>query len=203
MSIAAWQKSMQTLRDFARKENTGRCEMCAQEIREDHQHLFDPASRHVICGCDGCSLLFDSGGRTKYRRIPRDTKLLENFQLPDTQWERLQIPISLGFVYRSSVASVVVAAYPSPFGLVEATVDEEPWRVIVSANAELVELREDVEALLVNRLRGQQDYFIAPIDRCFELAGIVRRHWQGMSGGDRVWAEVGHYLAALRKRART
>jgi hypothetical protein len=200
--IATWQKSMQTLRDFARKEQSARCELCAREIGENHQHLFDPAKRLVICGCDGCCLLFDTDGRTKYRRVPRDPRLLGNFHLGDAQWEQLLIPISLGFLYRSSSANQTIASYPSPFGVVESSIDENAWRAIVAGNAALAELRDDVEALLVNRLRGQREYFIAPIDRCFQLVGIVRRHWKGMNGGDQVWIEVNQYLAALRKGAR-
>ena len=122
--------------------------------------------------------------------------------MPDADWNHLLIPISLGFLYRSSSAQVTLACYPSPFGIVEATVDEEPWRQVVSTNPTLAGMRDDVEALLVNRLRGQREYFLAPIDRCFELTGIVRRHWQGMNGGDRVWLEVHQYLEKLRRGAR-
>jgi len=200
--IASWQKSMQTLREFAEKEKSPRCELCAQPVQPDHQHLLDPLTRRVICGCNACCLLFDTAGRTQYRRIPRDVRPLDEFVLSDASWEQLRIPISLGFLYRNSRAAVTIACYPSPFGIVESELEETAWASMSSASRTLAELRDDIEALLVNRLRGRREYFIAPIDRCFELAGIVRRHWKGINGGDRVWTEVDQYLASLRKGAK-
>src|ERR1041385_3589038 len=125
-----WQQSIQSLRQFARRAQNARCELCAQDIREDHQHLLDPATRRVLCGCDGCCLLFDSAGRTKYRRIPRDAKRLGDFQLAESQWEQLLIPISLGFLYRSSTSDQTIACYPSPAGIVETTIDETTWQAL-------------------------------------------------------------------------
>ena len=44
--------------------------------------------------------------------------------------------------------------------------------------------------------------FLVPIDRCYRLVGEVRRHWQGINGGDRVWARVDAFFEDLRARAR-
>lgn len=199
---ATLQKSLEALRGFTRKEQRPRCELCALDIGEDHQHLLEPATRQVICGCTACCLLFDDGGRTRYRRIPRDASALVDFKLSDPEWDRLSIPISLGFIYRSSAAGAIMACYPSPLGIVEATLDDDLWPVIVAANPALGEMRDDVQALLVNRLRGRREYFLAPIDRCFELNGIVRRYWKGLNGGDEVHVELDRYFAALRQGAR-
>ena len=49
----------------------------------------------------------------------------------------------------------------------------------------LAELEPDVEALLVNRMKGERAYYRAPIDECFKLVGLIRMHWRGLSGGTR------------------
>jgi hypothetical protein len=56
-----------------------------------------------------------------------------------------------------------------------------------------------VEALLVNRLRGANLYFIVPIDCCYELVGLIRRHWRGFSGGDEVWQKLESFFASLQR----
>ncbi len=64
-------------------------------------------------------------------------------------------------------------------------------------------MQSDVEALLVNRV-GRPDpvnlaqYYIAPIDACYKLVGLIRAHWKGLSGGSEVWAEVDRFFADLR-----
>jgi hypothetical protein len=56
----------------------------------------------------------------------------------------------------------------------------------------------DVEALLVNRLGATPEYYLTPIDVCFALAGLIRVHWRGFSGGDAVWKEIEGFFARLR-----
>ena len=56
-------------------------------------------------------------------------------------------------------------------------------------------LQSDVEALLVNRIdRREQgspaEYYIAPIDECYQLVGLIRANWKGLSGGAEVWEEI-------------
>jgi hypothetical protein len=55
-----------------------------------------------------------------------------------------------------------------------------------------------VEALLVNRTREAREYYVAPIDRCYRLAGLVRRHWSGFSGGDEVWQQIDGFFEEMR-----
>jgi len=59
-----------------------------------------------------------------------------------------------------------------------------------------------VEALLLNRAGAAREYFLAPIDKCYELVGTIRVHWRGLSGGDDVWREIENFFAKLRSEAK-
>jgi hypothetical protein len=63
-------------------------------------------------------------------------------------------------------------------------------------------MEPDVEGLLVNRVGETREYFIAPIDECFKLVGLIRMHWRGFSGGAQAWGEIGRFFDQLRQRAR-
>ena len=63
-------------------------------------------------------------------------------------------------------------------------------------------MEPDVEALLVNRVSGARDHFIAPIDRCYELVGLIRVSWRGLSGGQEVWERIDAFFTDLRAQAR-
>ena len=65
-------------------------------------------------------------------------------------------------------------------------------------NPLLATLEPDVEALLINRVSGARDHYIAPIDRCFELVGLIRISWRGLSGGQEVWERIDNFFAELR-----
>ena len=179
-----------------------RCELCALPLAERHAHLLQLEERRVVCSCDACALLFqeDSG---RYRRIPRDTLFLADFTLDELQWEALSIPINLAFFVFSSAAGRVVAYYPSVGGAIESSLSLEAWQEISAGNNRLSTLRPDVEALLVNRLANPPEYYLAPIDRCYALAGIVRKHWSGFTGGDEVWNNIGEFFAVLRNESIT
>ena len=55
----------------------------------------------------------------------------------------------------------------------------------------------DVEALLVNRVGASRDHYLVPIDLGFRLAGLIRIHWRGLSGGAEVWEEIGQFFDRL------
>jgi hypothetical protein len=196
-----------TLRRFARsKRPLEQCELCAAPLAHEHPHLVQPASRQIVCACEACAMLFDGMPAGKYRRVSREIRLLTSFQMTDAQWESLLIPINMAFFFRSSVENRMVVFYPSPAGAVESLLPIDAWNEIVQENTALNQLQPDIEALLVNRIghaheRSQAEYYIAPIDECYRLVGLIRVNWKGLSGGSEVWTEIGRFFSALRAAA--
>jgi hypothetical protein len=194
------------LRQFARKRTKGEtCEMCSAEVAADHEHLIDAQTRKLICACNACAILFSSQTSAKFRRVPRRVRWLGEFRMSDAQWDSLMIPIEMLFIFRSSASGKVLALYPSPAGAIESSLSLETWSEIEQENPVLGELEIDVEALLVNRvgaLRGvKPEFYTVPIDECYKLAGLIRMHWRGLSGGTEVWRAVGSFFEELRARA--
>jgi len=195
--------SLMALKRLRRKQSsTEWCELCARALEGRHAHLLDPQARRILCACDPCAFLFQDGAG-RYRRVPRDSFFLSELALDNLQWEALSIPVNLAFFFFSSPAKRVVAYYPSPGGATESLLTLEAWEGIAAAHSRIGQMQPDVEALLVNRVASPPDYYIVPIDRCYELSGIVRKHWQGFTGGDDVWREVANFFAALRSEAVT
>ncbi len=201
-------QAFESLRQFARKpqKQGEKCEMCSAELRSQHAHLIELTKRRLHCACDACAMLFSGQAGTKYKRVPRDVRLLANFRMTDAAWDGLLIPINLAFFFQNSLDSRVSALYPSPAGATESLLPLEAWSSIVQANPLLNPLEPDVEALLVNRVgqaRGTApaEYYIVPIDACYELVGLIRIHWRGLSGGTEVWQEIGSFFSGLRAKA--
>jgi hypothetical protein len=80
----------------------------------------------------------------------------------------------------------------------QSALDLEYWEQIVARNPVLNTFQPDVEALLVNRVSTPPQYYRAPIDHCLRLVGTIRTHWRGLSGGDKVWAEIDRFFDELR-----
>ena len=142
----------------------------------------------------------------KYRRVSRRAQFLVDFKMTDAQWENLYIPINMAFFFRSSVEGKVIALYPSPAGAVESLLSLDAWNEIVQENPILYQLEPDIEALLVNRVGhahelSRAEYYIAPIDECYKLVGLIRANWKGLSGGTEVWLEIGRFFSELRSLA--
>lgn len=191
-----------TLRQFARRPvAVERCELCSLELPPEHQHLIEPATRQLVCACEACALLFDHGGEIKYRRVPREGRHLPNFRLRDAEWHSLSIPIGLAFFFHSSPAGRVVAIYPSPAGPTESLLEFDAWDQIVADNPVLKDMQPDAEALLVNRVGEAREYYLAPIDECYKLVGLIRIYWRGLSGGTDVWREIEKFFVALKGRS--
>ncbi len=190
------------LRRFARsRAAVERCELCGLELGREHRHLLEVANRKITCACDPCALRFQDvlGGR--FSLIPRDARLLADFQIEDAQWDDLALPINLVFFFHDTVTGKLTALYPGPAGVTESLLRLEAWGNMVAANPALAQLEPDVEALLVNRVGQAREYFIAPMDVCYELVGLIRLHWRGLSGGSEVWEKIGEFFARLHARS--
>jgi hypothetical protein len=200
-------QALATLRQFARSRSPlERCELCSAGLAQEHPHLVEISLRQIVCACEACATLFDGMTGGKYKRVSRRAQFLANFQMTDWQWENLLIPINMAFFFHSSIEGRIVTIYPSPAGAVESLLPLDAWTEIVQENSVLSELRPDIEALLVNRVGhahglSTSEYYIAPIDECYRLVGLIRANWKGLSGGSEVWVEIGRFFSDLRSRA--
>jgi hypothetical protein len=207
----AFEQAFGVLRQFTRKRSSASqaiefCELCSAGLGRDHPHLVELASRQIHCACDACAMLFDGMERSKYKRVSRSASHLVNFEMTDGQWESLLIPINMAFLFRSSVESRTIALYPSPAGAVESLLPLDAWTEIAQNNPVLHRLKPDIEALLVNRVghahgMGRAEYYIAPIDECYKLVGLIRTNWKGLSGGAEVWTEIGRFFVELKAKS--
>ncbi|HVS38675.1 MAG TPA: DUF5947 family protein [Gemmataceae bacterium] len=178
-----------------------RCDLCGAGLTPQHVHLIEPAGRRLHCCCDACAVLFDNPQNARYRLARPRVQHLPDFRLTDEQWDALRIPIDLAFFFRSSAEDRVVAVYPSPAGPIESLLTLEAWRRLEDANPVLRELAPDVEALLVHRVGRTREHFLASIDECYKLVGLIRTHWRGLSGGTELWREINGFFAGLSARA--
>jgi hypothetical protein len=170
-------------------------------LADEHEHLVEPASRRILCACTACAILFGHRGDAKFRRVPRRVENLAGLRLTDLQWEGFGLPIALAFFLHSTPAGRMVAVYPSPAGATESALPLDAWEEFVAENPGLRDLEPDVEALLANRVGSARDYFRVGIDRCYRLAGIIRTHWRGFSGGTELWDEIGRFFAELKRQS--
>ena len=210
-STSGFEQAFGLLRQFTRSRSSSSravefCELCSVGLISDHPHLVELSTRRILCACDACAMLFDAMEKSRYKRMPRNAQFLANFAMTDWQWENLLIPINMAFFFRSSTEDRMVALYPSPAGAVESLLPLEAWTDIVEINPILRGLKPDVEALLVNRVGhahglSTAEYFIAPLDECFKLVGLIRTNWKGLSGGAEVWAEIGRFFTELKEKS--
>jgi hypothetical protein len=173
------------------------CELCGAELHADHEHVIDLRNRRLMCACTACAILFSDGQNT-YRRVPRRADLLTEVHVSDAQWDSLLIPINLAFFFYNSHVGRMVAMYPSPAGAMESQLELSAWEDLVSENPMLAELQPDIEALLVNRVGDAREYYRLSIDRCYELIGLIRLHWRGLSGGAEVWKQIEMFFDRLK-----
>jgi hypothetical protein len=193
---------LHALRRLVRKQKeTEKCELCATPVSSEHTHLLDRTNGRVLCACTACAVLFIDSATQRYQCVPRGVLRLDQLRIGDLQWNALGIPIGLVFFSRSSITGTVGAVYPSPAGPTRSEVDEEIWQEFASLEASLHSMKPDVEALLVNRVRGASEHYLVPIDDCYKLTGLIRIHWTGFSGGDAVWQHIEGFFDDLKRRS--
>jgi Family of unknown function (DUF5947) len=192
--------SFAKLRSLIRKPGASDlCALCGASLSQEHRHVVEVAFRRLICTCDACEALFYQYGETKYKSVPRNSRFLQDFQLSDSQWDDLMIPIGLAFFLNSSTEGKVLAFYPSPAGATESMLSLESWAEIIAGNHVVAGMEPDVEALLANRLDRPAEYYLVPIDQCYKLIGLIRTNWHGLSGGAEMWTKTREFFTELKE----
>ncbi|HEX4586602.1 MAG TPA: DUF5947 family protein [Mycobacterium sp.] len=172
-----------------------RCEMCSEQIADEHQHVVNVEGRQLMCVCRGCYLLFsDTQAELRYRAVPDRYLSFPDFAFDRRQWEALQIPVGLAFFFHNSALEQTVAFYPGPAGATESELDLHAWSDIRTADPRVDMIAADTEALLV-RVPDEENAaplgYLVPIDACYEFVGRLRMLWRGFDGGQ----DVRHYIA--------
>jgi hypothetical protein len=173
-----------------------RCDLCGTSMPEEHRHLLQLEERSMVCVCESCWAL--RSGDAEFRPTGSRVIWLEDFVLGEELWARLRIPISLAFFLRTRGG--VVAFYPSPAGATESELDMSVWDDLAAANPILDELEPEGEVLIVNRMADPFEVAIAPTDKAYELVGLVKANWQGISGGSALEGVIATFFAHLRER---
>jgi hypothetical protein len=183
-----------------------RCEMCAAPIVDDHPHVVNLESRVLMCTCRGCYLLFTAEhAELRYRAVPDRYLSFPDFAFGAAEWDDLQIPVGLAFLFHNSVQKRVIAFYPGPAGATESELPLDAWERIVRAHPELGHLRADVEALLLRGPDREHSCFsahVVPIDTCYELVGRLRSLWRGFDGGQEAHTAMQEFFATVDERSR-
>jgi hypothetical protein len=180
-----------------------RCELCKVELPAEHGHIADLENQTLQCACRACYLLFTRPGAThmRYRAVP-DRYLKDPARtLTQAQFDELEIPVGLVFFLHSSTAGRVVGFYPSPAGATECVLDLGAWERLTAEHPLLGAPAADVEAALISRTDGALEYFVVPIDACYELVGRMRMQWRGFDGGAEARASIQDFLQQARSRA--
>lgn len=157
-----------------------------------------------MCACRPCYLVFQPKGAAqgRYKTVPERYVRLKDFQLSDATWDQFQIPIGLAFFFHNSAEKKVMAFYPGPAGAMESLLPLDAWSDLVAMRPELATLEADVEALLLRRERGgPEQYFIVPIDKCYELVGAIKITWKGFDGGDQARRSIEDFFSDLQARS--
>jgi Family of unknown function (DUF5947) len=180
------------------------CEICAVPIGEEHEHLVDVRDHRLLCACRGCYLLFVPQGAAqgRYRAVGERYVRLDATAFEGPAWEALQIPIGLAFFLRASDGAIT-AFYPGPGGATQSLLPLDGWDALARGLPQLANLQPDIEAVLVRRARDTAaQAYIVPVDRCYELTGIVRTQWRGFTGGPDMEASLERFFDRLREQCR-
>jgi hypothetical protein len=194
---------LQRIRQPAPRPRPGEvCELCGEPVPDQHSHLVDLTTRSLQCTCRPCALLFTNPGAAggRFRPVPERYRTLPDLVVAPGQWDQFQIPVSVAFFFFNSQLGRIAAFYPSPAGATESLLPLDIWEELVAANPILADLEPDVEALLARVDRGE--YFLVPIDACYELVGHLRQLWRGFDGGQQAKAALDAFFDRIRAKAK-
>lgn len=182
------------------------CELCALPLREEyrHGHLVDTVDRRLMCICHACSLLFNAspGGGSRFKVTPERYARIPSPVFSDAEWEALGIPIGLAFFFENGESGQLSGFYPSAAGATECLLPLDAWQEIQRREPLTATMQPDVEGVLVYRPRdGEARAYLVPINACYELVGLVRAKWSGITGGDEVHQAVEDFFDGIEQRS--
>jgi hypothetical protein len=190
------------LRAFVTGTPVEECELCAEAISVEHEHLLEPEARRVFCACPQCAALFAQEQHRqgpRYLRVERRAARLHEVDIDDETWSELGVPVGLAFFTTRSRTREVVATFPGRAGIIESYVPLKTWGVLEHRFPRILGVLPDVEALLVRRTSRHQDYFQVSIDHCYELSGLMRAADAPLSSPE--LAVVQNFFAKLEEQA--
>ena len=189
-----------------------RCDMCSTPVPGEHQHVVDLTSRSLMCTCRPCYLLFtDQQAELRYRAVPARYLSFPGFLLGQSDWDDLQIPVGLAFLFRNTrpgpgrgvlpgsrrshrVRAVAGRLGPGA-GRQPGSGHGAPGRGGAAGPRRRSRRRSDA---------GQAGFtcHVVPIDACYELVGRMRRTWRGFDGGQEARAALDDFFAMVDARSR-
>ena len=182
------------------------CEMCAERIADEHQHVVNVEGRQLMCVCRGCYLLFtDQHATLRYRAVPDRYLAFPGFALDRRRWEALQIPVGVAFFFRNSHLDRTVAFYPGPAGATESELELSSWNDLRAADPRVDTLADDTEALLVRVPDHETEppvCHLLPIDACYEFVGRLRMLWRGFDGGQDARRYMNEFFETIANRSK-
>jgi len=181
------------------QQEVEQCAFCGRILPPDHRHLVDLSAMKFICTCEMCLITNAESGN--YKPLPQRYLNLDGFNMSDQLWSDFLIPVNMAFFIRSAVKNGTVAYYPAPTGATESKLKMDAWNNLVELNPLLDDLAPDLEALLVNRLGDEGQYFIVPVDSCYKLIGMIRIAWKGIFGGKEVNDIINRFFIELKEKS--
>jgi hypothetical protein len=183
----------------AEKKGVEKCVFCGRILEEEHRHLVDLKTMHFMCTCEMCAItMAEANG---YSPLPQRVLELNDFRMPDELWSDFLIPVNMAFMVSHSSTGNAIAYYPGPAGATQSKLKMEPWGRLVQLNPVLNDLLPDLESLLINRLNDSPQYFIVPVDNCYELIGRIRLSWKGIFGGREVNDTINDFFDKLKQKS--
>lgn len=183
------------------------CELCAVPVGDGHRHVVDLEDRRLLCACGACAVLSARSSDGRFRTVPGEVRAPRGWSIRAEDFDALGITVGLAFLVRSSKLGRWTVVLPSPAGPTEAELSDAARATFEQGlgphgRAFVATVEAEVEALLVRRRRdGSSGAYIVPIDVAYELAGLIRQRWSGISGGDEVDGALDAFFARLAERA--
>ncbi|HEX4374732.1 MAG TPA: DUF5947 family protein [Puia sp.] len=176
-----------------------KCFFCGASLLQTHSHLADIGAMKFICTCEACKIIMS--GKNGLVSLPQRYLALENLDLSDELWADFLIPVNMAFFTISSSRNSAVAYYPAAAGATESKLKLDAWSRLVDLNPVLKNLTPDLEALLINRLDETPQYFLVPVDSCYELIGRIRISWKGIFGGKEVNDTIREFFKNVKEKS--